>query len=203
MVKRNVRNASKKSWKIGFAELFDESLHYISKQRRYIYAVILMFFISSIIAFFNSDSLSGFDKLLLEIYNKTDGLDFLEMLWFIFSNNTTSAITSMFLGVFFGIFPIFNAIFNGAILGYVYSKAVPIAGFGVIWRLLPHGIFELPAIFISLGLGIHLGASFFVKDKIKTFKYRFNKSLVTFLVVVLPLLMLAAIIESALIFFVG
>lgn len=197
------KKSSKKSWKKEFADLFDDSVSYIYKQRKYMYAIIMVFFASSFIAFFNSDKLGSLDEVLREIVDKTEGLDFLEMLWFIFSNNTTSAISSLFLGAFFGIFPFFNALFNGAILGYVYSKAVPIAGFGVIWRLLPHGVFELPAIFISLGLGVHLGASFFGKNKIWTFKQRFNQSLRAFLVVVLPLLILAATIETFLIFFVG
>ena len=102
-----------------------------------------------------------------------------------------------------GIFPIFNAVFNGILLGYVYSKAVPIAGYFVIWRVLPHGIFELPAIFIALGLGVHLGASFFGKEKIKTLSKRFRLSFKAFLTVVLPLLVIAAIIESLLVVFAG
>jgi len=191
------------SWKAEFGELFKESLSYITKNKKYIYSVIVIFFASSIITFFNADSFGMFDDLLSEIADKTEDLDFLEMVWFIFSNNTTSAIMGLFLGAIFGIFPLFNAVFNGAILGYVYAKAVPIAGFLVIWRLLPHGIFELPAIFISLGLGIHLGFSFFGRNKISTFKERFGRSLNAFLVVVLPLLMIASIIESALIFFVS
>ena len=41
-----------------------------------------------------------------------------------------------------------------------------IEGILVLWRLLPHGIFELPAIFISLGLGLKLGTSLIsAKDK--------------------------------------
>ncbi|MEK6909001.1 MAG: stage II sporulation protein M [Nanoarchaeota archaeon] len=192
-----------KNWKSEFAELFNDSLNYISLQKKYIYIIILVFFASSIFGYFNSDQLGFLDKSLKEILNKTEGLDALELIWFIFSNNVTSAISSLFFGALFGILPFFNAIFNGSILGYVYSKAVPVAGFGIIWRLLPHGIFELPAIFISLGLGVHLGASFFGRKKIATFKQRFNRSLRAFLSVVVPLLMLAAIIEGFLIFFIS
>lgn len=192
-----------KSWKSEFAHLFEDSLSYINKQRRYIYLIILIFFTSSIFGFIYSEKLTFFDNVLKEISDEARNLDFLELIWFIFSNNLTSAVSALFLGVVFGIFPIFNAIFNGAILGYVYSKAIPIAGYSVIWRLLPHGIFELPAIFIALGLGIHIGTSFFAVRKIKTFRLRFNNSFKAFLTVVLPLLCLAAIIESFLISFTG
>jgi len=176
---------------------------YLRNNKRYVYASALIFFASSIFGYVYSAKLGFFDKLIEEIVKSTKDLDYLEMIWFIFSNNVTSSLSALFLGVFFGIFPLFNALFNGSILGYVYSKATSVAGYLVIWRLLPHGIFELPAIFISLGLGIHLGFSFFGANKIKTFKLRFKESFKVFLVIVVPLLALAAIIESSLIFFMG
>lgn len=198
MMKKN-----KSSWKKEFANSFEESLRYISLCKNYVYLIISVFLISSLFGYFNSNQLGFIDEAIKDILSKTQGLDALELLWFIFSNNVTSAVSSLFLGLLFGVFPLFNAIFNGALLGYVYSKAVPIAGFGVIWKILPHGIFELPAIFISLGLGLHLGMSIFTRNKLKTVKERFIGSLKAFLAVVVPLLMLAAIIESFLIFFVG
>lgn len=197
MVKKN------KSWKKDFADSFNESLSYISSHKKYIYISMIIFFISAVFGYFSSERLGFLDEQLRSIALKTQGLDALELLWFIFSNNVTSALSVLFLGIFFGIFPLFNAVFNGAILGYVYSKAVPVLGFLVIWRIIPHGIFELPAIFISIGLGIHLGMSFFSKEGVKTLKHRLGSSLKAFLVVVVPLLMLAAVIESFLILFVG
>lgn len=197
--------ASKKrgNWKREFADLVENSLKYIKSQRKYVYLIIVLFFLSSVIGFIYSSQFSSLDKFIEDIAKSTSGLDYLQLIWFIFRNNVTSAVSSLFLGVFFGIFPIINAIFNGSILGYVYSKAVSVAGYGVAWRLLPHGIFELPAIFISLGLGLHLGTSLFKFDKLKTLKVRFNESLKVFLVIVVPLLALASIIESSLIYLLG
>ncbi|MBM3232418.1 stage II sporulation protein M [Candidatus Pacearchaeota archaeon] len=200
MVKQNKKNGS---WKKDFTRSFNESLSYVSSHKKYVYLSMIIFFLSAVLGYFASSQLGFLDEQLREIFLKTQGLDALELLWFIFSNNVTSALSVLFLGAFFGIFPLFNAIFNGAVLGYVYSKAVPVAGLLVIWRILPHGIFELPAIFISLGLGIHLGMSFFNNEKMLTFKRRFRGSLKVFLALVVPLLMLAAIIESFLILFVG
>ena len=193
----------KKSWKRDFADLVEDSWSYLGKHRKYIYASIWIFFASAIFGYVYSAQLGFFDKIIEEIVTSTQDLDYLELIWFIFSNNATSSVSALFLGAFFGVFPLINAVFNGAVLGYVYSKAVPIAGVFVAWRLLPHGIFELPAIFISLGLGIHLGASFFGANKLKTFKFRFKESLKVFLVIVVPLLALASIIESSLIVFIG
>jgi stage II sporulation protein M len=200
---KKIKSEKNKGWKKEFTEQLNESIDYIAEQRKYIYLVTLVFFASAVFGFISSDQLEFLNKFLREIADKTAGLDLLEMIWFIFSNNVTSAVAGLVLGIFFGIFPFFNAIFNGTILGYVYSKAAPIAGYAVIWRLLPHGIFELPAIFISLGLGVHLGMSFFVRARFKTIRQRMNDSLKAFLVIVVPLLALAAIIESFLIFFTG
>lgn len=205
MVKKNkvAGSKSKSSWKKDFADSFNYSLSYVSENKRYVYFAMILFFASSVFGYFSSDKLGFLDKALMEIMSKTQDLDALELLWFIFSNNVTSALSVLFLGTILGIFPLFNAIFNGTILGYVYSKAVPIAGFGVIWRILPHGIFELPAIFISLGLGLHLGISLFSKNGLASLRLRLRSSLKVFLALIVPLLMLAAVIESFLIFFVG
>ena len=193
----------KKSWRREFAGLVEDSFDYLCAQKRYIYAVALIFLASAIVGFVFASSLSFFDNILKDVAEKTSGLDYLELIWFIFSNNITSSLTALFLGVFFGVFPLFNALFNGSLLGYVYSKVVPIEGYLVIWRLFPHGLLELPAVFISLGLGVHLGASLFGSNRRETFVVRWKESMKVFLVIVFPLLALAAIIESTLIVFAG
>jgi uncharacterized membrane protein SpoIIM required for sporulation len=73
------------------------------------------------------------------------------------ANNMTSAFLGMILGILLAIFPIMFIITNGYLLGYVASKSVEAESIFILWRLLPHGIFEVPAILISLALGIRLG----------------------------------------------
>ena len=103
----------------------------------------------------------------------------------------------------FGIFPFFIAIYNGYVLGYVLKLVVGKIGFLEIWKLFPHGIFELPAVFISLGLGIKLGASLFAKNSDKEFLRRLKNSARVFFFIVLPLLVIAAVIEGSLIKILG
>jgi uncharacterized membrane protein SpoIIM required for sporulation len=57
----------------------------------------------------------------------------------------------------------------------------------------------LPAIFVSFGLGIKFGTFIFYKEKMKHFGEFFINSLRVFIFVVLPLLIIAAIIEGSLI----
>jgi len=71
------------------------------------------------------------------------------------------------------------------------------------WRLVPHGIFELPAIFISLGIGLKFGTFIFQKNKSESFRRYLWNSLQLFVLIIMPLLIAAAIIEGALITFAG
>ena len=73
-------------------------------------------------------------------------------------------------------------------------------GLLILLNLLPHGIFELPAIFLAFGLGLKFGTFWMKKKKIKTLLDYFWNSLRVFLLIILPLLIIAAIIEGILIF---
>lgn len=195
---------SNKYWKHEIHDLFVESWEFVCEQKKFIYAVIGLFIAGSLIGFLEADILrSPFNKLISEIVDQTKGLDFLELFWFIFSNNITSSLSALFFGIFFGIFPLFHALLNGALLGYVYSEASALVGYGVIWRLFPHGIFELPAIFISLGLGVYIGSALFGQNKIQNAILRLKQSFRVFLTLVFALLVIAALIESVLIFYAG
>ena len=109
----------------------------------------------------------------------------------------------MIFGIFLGIFPMVVAMLNGYILGFVALLSVSNEGIFVLWRLVPHGVFELPAVFISLGLGLKFGTFFFQKNKSESFRNYLWNSIKTFVFIVLPLLVIAAIIEGALIAFGG
>ena len=179
---------------------FKEAIVYLKESSLYIYSSILIFIFSAAIGFFQHESFLFIDKILEEIMQKTEGLNMYEMIFFILQNNLQSALYSIILGVFLGIFPLISSLVNGVVIGYVLQKVYVIAGLAEWWRLLPHGIFELPAIFISFGLGIRLGFSIFSKKpKIREFKRRFYNSANTFLMIIIPLLIIAAIIEGILI----
>lgn len=183
---------------------YKKSFDYIKESRNFIYSVIGIFFVFALIGFFvpASDILKEqIFKFIQELLEKTQGMSGLELAFFIFWNNIQSSFFGIVLGVFFGIFPIIASIANGYLLGFVSRQSVGIEGILVLWRLFPHGIFELPAIFISFGLGLKLWTFVFQKNKTKAFKEYFLNSLRVFLFVILLLLIIAAIIEGSLIFF--
>ena len=183
---------------------FKESLKYISENRRFIYAVIILFILAVITGLFISPTqglIEQFTKYLKELIDATKDLNTSQLIIFIFKNNVVASFLGLFLGIIFGIFPIILCVLNGYILGYVSRLAISEEGIWVLWRLFPHGVFELPAVLISLGLGVKLGFSLF-GDK-KSIVHSFKSSVKAFLLVILPLLIIAAIIEGILISFLG
>jgi len=190
----NLKNEYKLSW------------DFINESRKFIYLIILVFVGFMLIGFFAPvpDSIKQqiFD-FIKELIAKTQGMSQLDLIQFIFLNNLQSSFMGMILGVVFGIFPIIATIVNGYLWGVIGSLSVDSEGILSLWRILPHGIFELPAIFISLGLGLKIGTFIFEKEKSKSFKEFFWNSLRVFIFIVLPLLIIAAVIEGSLIFFSG
>ncbi|PIN93329.1 hypothetical protein COU54_03450 [Candidatus Pacearchaeota archaeon CG10_big_fil_rev_8_21_14_0_10_31_24] len=193
------KNAKSKDYNLGLFGVYKKSFNYIYESRNYIYTLISLFILSGIIGFFFSENLTFLDKVLEDLVEKTLGMGDLELTIFIFFNNSFSSLYGLFFGIFLGIFPIIVSVMNGAVIGYVLQKVYLISGFSDFWRLLPHGIFELPAVFISLGLGLKLGMFIFAENSWNTLKERLRLSLLCFLLVVLPLLVVAAIIEGILI----
>jgi stage II sporulation protein M len=169
--------------------------------KNYIIAAILLFLGACLFGFVFSSSLGFIDDIIRNALSKVRDLSGISLIGAIFLNNAQSAFVSMFFGIVFGIFPIFNALFNGMVVGYVLSRVVSETGLSELWRILPHGIFELPAIFIALGLGLRLGTSFFTKSWKKELGKRVYQACLVFLFIVLPLLIIAAIIEGLLITF--
>ena len=182
---------------------YKESLKYIQQSRNFIYIIIGIFIFFDLIWFFIptpeylSEKIFEFIQELLE---KTRGLSQSGLIKFILFNNLQSSFLGILFGVAFGIFPIVGAISNGYLIGFVSAYVAETGGAITLLNLLPHGIFELPAIFIALGLGLKFGTFIFQKDKFEKFLDYFWNSLRVFILVILPLLIVAAIIEGTLIF---
>jgi len=185
-----------------FCEMYKDSFDLLRDSKKYIYSVIGIFFFFVLIGFFVPIPEEYSRKLLLyfkQLVEQTKDYGAWKMTTFLFQNNVWASFIGFISGVFFGIFPLFNTISNGFVLGFAAKISVAENGIFSLWRLLPHGIFELPALFISLGMGIKLGVvTLFSRDWKKITAY-FTKSFRTFMIVVVPLLVVAATIEGLLI----
>ncbi len=178
---------------------YGECWGYIKDSKKFIYAILVIFFGFAIIGFFVPAPdylIEQIMKFIEELLKRTEGLSAGQLIRFIFFNNVQSSFFGMIFGVVLGIFPVLAAISNGYLLGFVSAFSVSSQGVLSLWKLLPHGIFELPAIFISLGLGLKLGSFIFQKKKFEMFKKNLMNSLRVFLLVIIPLLIFAGIIEG-------
>jgi len=193
------KQIKEKCW---ICENYKASLKYLKECKNFIWVSVGIFVLFCLVGFFVplpeqfSEMILNFLKELIE---KTQGMSQGELISFIFFNNLKSSFLAWVLGIGLGIFPVFVAILNGFVLGFVMKLSVSVSGFGSLWRIFPHGIFELPAIFISLGMGLRLGCFIFEKKKKNSFKEHFYNGLRVFVFVVLPLLIVAGIIEGTLI----
>jgi len=189
--------------KLKLKEEYKKSWNYLFDSRKFIYSIIAIFFLFAFIGFFFPvpevlyNEILDFIRKLLE---ETENLSQSELIFFIISNNVRSSFFGILFGFIYGIFPLIITITNGYVLGFVSLMSVSNGGFFSLWKLFPHGIFELPAIFISLGLGLKFGTFIFQKNKLKSFKNYLMNSLRVFLLIILPLLIVAGIIEGTLIF---
>lgn len=133
-----------------------------------------------------------------EMLKSLQGMSFFETALFIFYNNLRSAVFSIIFGLILGIYPIATALFNGYLLGFISRGAANSNGIHILWRIFPHGVFELPAVIFSIGIGIKIGFDFLRPDS-KPLRENFKDALKFFIIVILPLLLIAAIIETILV----
>lgn len=78
----------------------------------------------------------------------------------IFLNNLQACILLFLGGATFGLLTFFILLSNGLIIGvFVGEIAERLGPFGLAVGLIPHGIFELPALFIAAALGFSLARS--------------------------------------------
>ena len=189
----------KKSKANGFKRQFKDSLSYLRGSRNYILVIATIFLAGILLGFSFYSQLSFLDGILDGLIEKIRGLSTPGIILFIMQNNIKSAFYGLLFGAVLGIFPLMNSLSNGVVLGYVMNGVWVNSGIREFWRILPHGIFELPAIFISLSLGLKLGMFIFQKNKLSELSERARNSMISFVCIVIPLLIVAAVIEGLLI----
>lgn len=188
--------------KINLKKEYQTSFNYLKDSKKFIYLSTSIFLLFTLIGFFvpvPKEIYNQIVEFIKEITLKTKDMSSIELISFIISNNLKSTFLSIFLGVILGIFPFIALISNGYILGFVALLSVEQTGVLSLLSLIPHGIFEFPAIFISTSLGLRLGLNFLFKNHKTNLKQELQNCFKVFLLIVFPLLILAGIIEGLLI----
>ncbi|MCD4798288.1 MAG: stage II sporulation protein M [Methanosarcinales archaeon] len=183
-----------------------EAMAYLTSLRPYLLVIITLFLLATAVgyvsAYFNPDIIDELIGQFEETYGWIAEESPIMIMLFIFANNTLNSFIAMLLGIFFGIWPVIFILVNGYFIGVVVFSSVQEYGILVVlFALLPHGIIELPMIFISASMGLRLGVLAFqkifrIKEEEIRFKYELFSAIRFFVTVIVPLLFIAAIIET-------
>lgn len=117
----------------------------------------------------------------------------------IFANNALKCLLVMVLGLAFGIAPVLFIVANGLILGIVVGVTMRSTSLlYVLVGVVPHGVIELPMVFISAAIGLKLGVDVLkaLLGKKESVVDKLVESLLVYIVWIFPLLFLAAFVET-------
>ena len=182
---------------------FKDNWDYITKLGPIFALTSLIFIYSILIGYIIAPDVSpqSFEGVLSNIPDPVDSTS-IEMFLAILYNNVFASFLFMLSGVFLGLPPLMFMAFNGFFVGYVSYNAAQIQGIGfVLATILPHGIIEIPAIVLCGTMGVGLGYQLIFKLMRREGLQKYaTESLMIFLKRIIPLLVLAAGIETALIY---
>ena len=118
-------------------------------------------------------------------------------------HNVVATIFLLISGVVVGIIPTFAIGANGFFLGVVYRQTTEMAGYSkAALKVLPHGVFELPALLLAASYGLWLGVTVVrrIRGKESTLlRIHIEHAFRRYFALVFPLLIFAAGIETFLI----
>ena len=134
---------------------------------------------------------------LLGTFPDISNMGILELFGYVVANNALKSLLFMAGGLLGGVLPLFFVIFNGFFIGWVAYSLGSTMGLGFVAAgLMPHGIFEIPAIILAMAMGMHLGYALLNRLRGQGDIWREARlALGLFANRVLPLLVLAAVIE--------
>ena len=122
---------------------------------------------------------------------------------FILVHNVMASILLLFTGLLLGIVPVMSVVLNGFFLGVLYRQAAGTAGYAnAALKVAPHGICEIPALLITASYALWIGMAVLLRirgRKGDPIRGRLEHAFRRYFLVVFPLLVIAATIETALI----
>ena len=128
------------------------------------------------------------------------GYDIVQIFFFIMFNNVTKSFFWMVLGVMGGLPPLFFAVLNGFFIGHFsYHVALDYSLGFIAAALIPHGVIEIPTILLSSAAGMGLGYALINRLRGQgSLRAEFGKAILLFITRIMPLLILAAVLEVTL-----
>lgn len=117
----------------------------------------------------------------------------------IFANNSLKTLMAILLGTVLGIVPGIFLLANGVALGVAFSLSIQTRGLWLaLFSILPHGVLELPAVFLGTSIGLLLGAQAarrLTRRSEVTLGAEMFHGIKFYCTVIVPLLIAAALVE--------
>jgi stage II sporulation protein M len=180
-----------------------EAIAYLSYLKGYILFVSLIFVLSILMGYWYSGLDQAFATQtsvdISEMFAIIQGLHPLIIMVIIFLNNSIKCLIVLLLGIGFGLIPLVFLTYNGFLIGVVVLMTERIEGsLYVLAAIVPHGIIELPMILFSAAIGIRLGHDLWsaLMGKKVDIKKDFKKGMLFYMHWILPLLFIAAAVET-------
>jgi len=154
-------------------DIFGYYKNLIISSKKWVGAVFLLFLVAAVIGFVYFSIDPKFIETIIAQYKDLIPLENTPtraLVGLIFKQNMIAAMLSLFGGLILGLVPITIIAVNGFILGFVVRYVFSVSEQGFLSTLvlflvslLPHGIFELPIIFLAAALGVWWGTGGFLK----------------------------------------
>ncbi len=180
-----------------------EAREYLYSLKNYILFSLLIFTTSTLLGYAIAQNYPAETQTIIEEIKKMflfeEETTQWELFLFILENNITKLFIILPLGIFAGLIPFFSVSFNGFILGaFAEIVSQEASWLFFILGITPHGIIEIPVLILSSAIGIRIGKVAFYRifSKKESFQEEFAKALKFFILVLIPLLFIAAFIET-------
>jgi stage II sporulation protein M len=157
-----------------------------------------LFLFSLIIGFYLGPTQSG-DSLrqIIQGFPDTSKMSDIQIFGFIFYNNVSKSFLFMVLGLLFALPPVIFLVFNGFVVGwfaYIFSRQYSLLASFI--GIVPHGIIEIPAIILSMAMGMSLGYQLINRISGRgVLSVEAKMALGFFITRIVPMLLIAALIE--------
>jgi uncharacterized membrane protein SpoIIM required for sporulation len=175
---------------------FSDALKAIAEARSCIFIAMVLYGCAIFVGWAYADNLSFLEEQLKRLAAQFAEKNAITFIFKIFLHNLIATYVAMCFVILFGVVPTIIAVFNGIILGWIIATSAGMTEANIWMLIIPHGIFEWPAMIVAWGIGLWRGGGYRFSDTSGTWKERWETAHKVFFTVVLPLLFIAAIIEG-------
>ena len=176
--------------------IFRQAVWTLKASRNFILLAVAVYCGAAVAGWIFAGDLTFIRLQFEELARRFEGLGPLAFVARIFVHNLAASYLAMCFIALWGIIPFFMAAFNGILLGWFAGWMQGITWTQMLFFLVPHGMFEWPAMFMAFGVGMWRGMGGFFSPHGVSRIQRWKRANYAYFVFVVPLLFVAAIIEG-------